>query len=701
MISLKPTVSRTLICPSETFKPNGKGGHSLTRRVLMCLIRIQTGIDVTTIGEQYFRTFDYWCKTEGKRHALLRAKAVYQHVLNYGLHQPSPETSFLSTYKEGFPKVLGREAKGLARRGPRELQALLGLTGFWRGVKAPGTPDISTIVDPSAVTSNRALESSIATFICKTWKFNVDDLREVNHVWRTRRGPNGQAIIASALDTLALIEDSTLLDNLKEFLDLSGFEQVLSDLEEFTDCGLAVDNSSQRPVHSRLSVKQELGGKDRIFAIVDYWTQLALKPLHSTLNQILRRIPQDATFDQTQGALKVKEWTSSNDELYSYDLSAATDRFPRTLITKVLENLTDDQDWSEAWLKVISDRTFKFGHRPTIKYSVGQPMGAYSSWPSFAIAHHCVVRYCAAKVKISKPKYTILGDDICIRSKLLATAYYETMTQLGVKISAAKTVTGPKVAEFAKRVFTHGCEVSPIPVKLVQSSITDFRLVDTLYQQIQEKAWGPIPLAPPILLNCYKGVFNPDVMTKAHNLLEIRLLLNSELTSTGSLRPLPSETKVTQGFGVTKYELGLLNYLIRYQYLMKGYERGMKSTDRFRSSIESLEIPGIGTGPREIHPLGKTLDFLRSSQGRAHKEIGRFWTQIQSYRPENLAKVPLPSKAIPDFGDLIPEFEKRRKAEAEVLLHTHTAFIKLSEVRKADMAAGRNPTKLMDFIKSL
>jgi len=38
--------------------------------------------------------------------------------------------------------------------------------------------------------------------------------------------------------------------------------------------------------------------KVRVIAILDFWSQTALRPLHSFLFSVLRRIPQDRTFNQ-------------------------------------------------------------------------------------------------------------------------------------------------------------------------------------------------------------------------------------------------------------------------------------------------------------------------------------------------------------------------------------------------------------------
>lgn len=76
-------------------------------------------------------------------------------------------------------------------------------------------------------------------------------------------------------------------------------------------------------------------GKTRVIAILDYFSQTALKPVHMFLFQVLKRIPQDVTFDQASYQKIVASWGQC-DEYHSIDLSAATDRFPIRLIGDLL-----------------------------------------------------------------------------------------------------------------------------------------------------------------------------------------------------------------------------------------------------------------------------------------------------------------------------------------------------------------------------
>jgi hypothetical protein len=81
----------------------------------------------------------------------------------------------------------------------------------------------------------------------------------------------------------------------------------------------------------KLSLKFEAAGKVRVFALVDAWTQWLMRPIHLLVFDILSHISdRDGTFDQTAPVENVrKNWRGQ--PIYSFDLSAATDRLPIAL----------------------------------------------------------------------------------------------------------------------------------------------------------------------------------------------------------------------------------------------------------------------------------------------------------------------------------------------------------------------------------
>jgi hypothetical protein len=108
----------------------------------------------------------------------------------------------------------------------------------------------------------------------------------------------------------------------------------------------------------------------------------------------LNKIPQDCTQDQN----KFKEKLKNKDVYHSIDLSNATDRFPIDLIFNILAARLP-LDYVQAWKRVMVGHKFDFKNPidkkiEKLAYSVGNPMGAYSSFNSFALTHHYVIYYC-------------------------------------------------------------------------------------------------------------------------------------------------------------------------------------------------------------------------------------------------------------------------------------------------------------------
>lgn len=89
----------------------------------------------------------------------------------------------------------------------------------------------------------------------------------------------------------------------------------------------------------------------------------------------------------------------------------------------------------------------------------------------FAITHGLLVSYLADQVDSGHGAFKILGDDIVIRDDRLASRYQETLEDLGVPISKAKTMKSKTTFEFAKRWFHHGIEVSPFPVNALHEHL--------------------------------------------------------------------------------------------------------------------------------------------------------------------------------------------------------------------------------------
>jgi hypothetical protein len=87
-----------------------------------------------------------------------------------------------------------------------------------------------------------------------------------------------------------------------------------------------------------------------------------------------------------------------------------------------------------------------------MRYSVGQPMGAYSSFAMLALTNHLLVHIskCRSGIK-DKLYYAILGDDVAIGNIRVSKQYVILLTYLGVEVNPIKGFNGT-ILEFAKQL---------------------------------------------------------------------------------------------------------------------------------------------------------------------------------------------------------------------------------------------------------
>lgn len=234
-----------------------------------------------------------------------------------------------------------------------------------------------------------------------------------------------------------------------------------------------------------LAVKVE-PGKMRVFAMVDSLTQWLLYPLHRYIfDKVLRLIPQDGTFEQiapVQRLIALKQ-ADRDRRIWSFDLSAATDRIP-VILQELLLGVLTTFEFAKHWRIILCNREYKIPPElvkqegwprrkdgsvmaPSIRYEVGQPMGAYSSWAMLALVHHAMVQWAAKKAGIRGwfKQYAVLGDDLVIGHYQVAHHYLSLCQTIGVDVNLSKSIISDNLSlEFAKRFFYKGEEVTPIPL---------------------------------------------------------------------------------------------------------------------------------------------------------------------------------------------------------------------------------------------
>jgi len=251
---------------------------------------------------------------------------------------------------------------------------------------------------------------------------------------------------------------------------------------DLSGTGLTDEHSSGHyPPLGKLGLKVEAAGKIRVFAMVDAWTQWLFNPLHKVLQDVLRCILEDATFDQIGRVEEKLALMISRgyrvEKAYSFDLSSATDRLPVSLQVRLLGPLIGAEK-AEAWAKILIGRDYSLPKRAqletgysTVRYAVGQPMGALSSWVMLAMVHHLIVQWAAFKAGKMWlhwfDEYVVLGDDIVIFSPAVAREYLKIMTMLGVEVGLAKSLVSRRdyTFEFAKKLWVKKRRAFVVPFR--------------------------------------------------------------------------------------------------------------------------------------------------------------------------------------------------------------------------------------------
>jgi len=375
------------------------------------------------------------------------------------------------------------------------IKLLLSVFYVSRSLRTKAEPSFSTITGPSTMREYPFCKKDFIQFWRSLGYSNRmkpgRSLDFNNYHKSSKAGPNGPALWTCITDLLAI--DSSLLENIS-ILGGQKLTEYITLLLRNIDPIASYFQSLRGGITRKLVYFSDKEGKTREVAIFDYFSQTSLRPLHKYLFEALKKIPQDFTFDQTG----FKRSLLNSEVFYSLDLTAFTDRFPIRVNKDLLEARIGPER-AEAWFQIM---TQSFSVKDSVlRYSVGNPMGAYSSWNSTTLSHHFVVwKACQNKgVNWKTLPYAMLGDDLVIGHRLVALEYCRLIRTLGVNWSKEKTHVSPHFYEFAKRLHWCGFDISPFPIAGLWSERN--RLVGQIqvFDNAISKGWFSIP---ELLENC-------------------------------------------------------------------------------------------------------------------------------------------------------------------------------------------------------
>lgn len=447
---------------------------------------------VLTLIEKSIALFERLTSERGLEKAIAYFKRSRLHFTRFMSGHPLKEVDGVKIDARGLPRWMELPEMELNSSDTRCILTLLTLGRCFR-TKTIFKSDTITNEWCGALPdfSRRELQHILRSLGVGKW-----DWEWSRYHYTTKSGPNGQALATSKYDLAVLPEE------LKRDLKILGGDAITHAMEQLQTCEnkaigvwYQVFGQPQKEETRKLAVFADPEGKTRIIAILDYWSQTVLRPLHDRLNRILERIPSDCTFKQDN----FRNCLPSSGPYYSLDLTAATDRMPIAL-QKVLLTEIVGKDKTEAWARVLVDYGYSYGAEKFF-YKTGQPMGAYSSWPVMALTHHFITRLAA--LKVGKPHfrdYALLGDDIVIANKEVAEKYVELLETLDMPISFQKTHVSEDTYEFAKRWIQNGVEITPFSFSGLKETWKRYYLYSNFIENQQLHGWLKQDGDPELLL---------------------------------------------------------------------------------------------------------------------------------------------------------------------------------------------------------
>jgi hypothetical protein len=399
----------------------------------------------------------------------------------------------------GLPIIIPANHRDLIRNNndhrdfPNVIRVIFALLGCYRLIRYEGTLKLETITDKSESKGISPWELGYNISLKFQPLFERTKVKEYSYnlLSLVTAGPNNRISLLSApIDALALrgSEVTSGLKVLSDYFKIGVYHLLEKEWEVLSDIA-----SKGTELLGKLAVKDEAAGKRRVFAIVDIWTQSALKPMHDHIFSILKLIKEDGAFDQIK-PVKALIARNKNGKTFCFDLSAATDRFPISVQVDVLSHLYN-REVAMAWKQVLVSRPYYLKETNTsYTYGAGQPMGALSSWGVFSLCHHVIVQIAATRVGNRKwfTEYALLGDDIVITDPLVADEYYNIMTkELCVSINKSKSLQSEQgVMEFAKRIIGPKGDFSPVGPKNVSLFLANKLHIPSLLVDLREKGIG-------------------------------------------------------------------------------------------------------------------------------------------------------------------------------------------------------------------
>jgi len=450
-------------------------------KITIKLLKILFGLE-PKLTRRFLYYIDHLRRNNGLQYTIKYMKSVRLHITRYICGNPLYSNKDLVSLTNGFPTNFLYLKDIIDSNNLIKIRGIMTLLYFTRSIKPTKLEESKIKPDFSSITNKyKGKDYSIPMYFINDWVKSNNFSKPLPifdgklHYISSKGSPFGKATITGPFALFYMMQNSH--DMLNSFIKLIGetsynllfgnFMKLLWNDHRLMTNGKVIGSLG------KISIVKDPELKRRPIAMLDYNSQMLLRPIHDDLLKNLSKLSQDRTFTQNP----YNNWKPKGNKFWSLDLSSATDRFPISLQGKVISSIYKNREFASAWEEILVNRDFQYNDI-SMRYSVGQPMGAYSSWSAFTLTHHLVIAWCAHICGLSNfIDYIILGDDIVINNDKVARKYISIMNKLGVDISLQKTHISSNTYEFAKRWIKRKVEISPLPLKGILLNIKNPQIV--------------------------------------------------------------------------------------------------------------------------------------------------------------------------------------------------------------------------------
>lgn len=330
---------KTLFIRLPAFK--GDPRVKFSNKNFVRVIKVITWILSISCPQHYYTMKDrieVLIKNSGSTFTVQYLKESTRVVQKFIAGQPCDKSLGVSvTLTNGLPKLVPGHLRKLIRDDDSlTIRAVLTVLSLYKIIDCRPNLKINSITDPFSGVSKTLFPGLVSEAM---QRFPKGLLCYSHSIVSVSAGPNHRkAYLSLPADAFALAQKPRILLSLLDLACAFGATPIYKSLKDEISIlsGFYRPKSMKPFILGKLSFLEEAAGKVRVVAILDGWTQMFLSGFHDTISTILRRIPQDGTFDQGRPiGLLPKE----KSEVYSFDLSSATDRLPIDVQCQVIRNL--------------------------------------------------------------------------------------------------------------------------------------------------------------------------------------------------------------------------------------------------------------------------------------------------------------------------------------------------------------------------